>query len=249
MVASAKPQLARFEREIFRSVVIEHESVQSVGERMQMTEDEVRETVARVTEALVAAGPAAETKEERQRRIELSERVVAEQLRFLVHEAANAFQRSRGEQTFVRQVGDAEPVTVRRISQGDKRYLKTAAQIAVMIAKLPAASLWQETSREPQQRIENRPPSDDQRQAVAADTQAAADKPLLNHPDRACSPAHIEQPVATMELPITGDAKSTDELISEILQRAGVSPKSENSRPVQATVGRPAKPCEKATVR
>lgn len=143
MVASANPQVAQFEREIYRLVVIEQVPLPLVAERMQVPDAEIRELIARVTAAMVAAAPA-ETKEQRQRRIDLSERIAAEQLRMVIGEAMNAFRESQGEQTIVRKVGDGEPVTIRRFSHGDTRMLQTAARIAVMLAKLPAGSLWEQ---------------------------------------------------------------------------------------------------------
>ena len=238
MVASLLTQADLVEREIFRLVRVEFQSAEDVAARMQLDVAEVRRIVARVTDALVAAAPV-ESEEERQRRIQLSEQVAAAQLVLLIREAYRAFERSRGEQKTVEQEGLGTPVTRRSVSQGDMRYLNTAAKITAMLAKLPMGDCWEATAT---------------KTIVAA---APPAKPLIssapeqptaeNHPDGACSAPAQEQPVTSSPLPITGDIKSTEEFLSEILARASKQPNHRNERPVQTLVAAgaqqaPAKP-------
>lgn len=212
MVVSVPTQADFVEREIFRLVRVELQSPEDVAARLQLPVAEVRQIVARVTDGLIAAAPV-ESKEERQQRIQLSERVAAAQLTGLLREALRAFGRSQGEQTIVRQAGNGEPITLRRVSQGDIRYLNTAARIAAMAAKLPIGNFWEAPAK--------------------VDKPSANEPATNNHLVEDCSAATAEQRVTTSGFPITGDAKSTEELISDILSRGSTQPNMVNSRPVQ----------------
>jgi hypothetical protein len=227
MVASVQTQADLVEREIFRLVRVELQSPEDVAARMQMDVGEVRRTVARVTDALVAAAPV-ESEAERQRRIQLSEQVAAAQLVLLIREAHRAFERSRGEQKTVQQEGNGTPITRRRVSQGDMRYLNTAAKIAAMLAKLPMGDCWEASAMKTV--VSAAPP------ATPLISSSPEQPTAENHPDGACSTPVQEQPVTSNVLPITGDVKSTEEFLSELFARARKQHNHANERSVQEPV-------------
>lgn len=232
MVTSPNLQLEAFEREIYRRIVIERVPAGEVAQQLQLHVGEVRQIVARVTEALVAAAPV-ESKEQRQQRIQVSEQIAAARLAELYAEVMRAYRRSQGEQKIVRQVGSEAPVTIRRHSDGDARLLAAASRIALLASKLPAGNLLEGAG----------PRSEAAGTQPRGEAGATADEgKTKNHPVRACSKTAGEQPVTSTPLPITGDVKSTDEFLSELFSRSGAQPKDAQSRPVQTSVAAKPKP-------
>lgn len=220
MVTSENLQVGVVESEIFRQVVVQFQPVEVVAKQRQLPVAEVLKIVERVKEAMLTTA-AVETKEQYQQRIRLSEQKAAARLTELYDLAIHAYRQSQGQQKIVRQVGNDAPVTSYRHSQGDPRYLNAAAQIAKLASKLPTTGLSGKAALD---------------EAVdLAQKHKAAVAATENHPVGACSTSRGEQQVTSAALPITGDVKSTDEFISDILSRGGAHAKTQNSRPVQAS--------------
>jgi hypothetical protein len=131
--------------EVYTRVVVEQSSTRQVARDLEMSQTRVCQVVARVNEYAQRVAPASVSEEDRGRQVYVAQQIAAEQVRYFMRQAQEAFERSIGKQTVVREVeSKGKPkitISTTKISAGDIRYLDQAARFALLGAKLPAANL------------------------------------------------------------------------------------------------------------
>ncbi len=150
--------------DLFRRVKVEERSPRQVAGECKLSPHGVFQAVNRVSEYLCEIAPGSE--EQRPQRLSIAEQVASERIDFLCSCAMQAWRDSQGVHSITREhAGDGlQPttkVTTTKNSQGEIRYLLTAARLTMFGAKLPISTLGSQCVHEEEPENAIHPPVED----------------------------------------------------------------------------------------